>query len=111
MATILKAPSLKDGSKGVIIFTTQERDEFILGNNKILSKINKLKSDWFVGLHHNWHDHKFEYNPIFDFSLAGEGDLIEINDKKFNQIYLDACNFSPEFFKISNNEKNWIFYM
>ena len=43
MATILKAPSLKDGSKGVIIFTTQERDEFILGNNKILSKINKLK--------------------------------------------------------------------
>jgi hypothetical protein len=107
MATILKAPSLKDGSKGVVVFTTQDRDNFIVGNSKLENRIQNLKKDWLIGLHHNWHDHKFEYNPIFDFSFAGEGDLIEINNNKFNQIHLDACNFTPEFFKFSNNDKNW----
>jgi len=33
MATILKATSLKDGSKGVVVFTTQDRDNFIVGDN------------------------------------------------------------------------------
>lgn len=107
MATILKAPSLKDGSKGVVVFTTQDRDNFIVGNSRLENRIQNLKKDWLIGLHHNWHDHKFKYNPIFDFSFAGEGDLIEINNNKFNQIHLDACNFTPEFFKFSNNDKNW----
>lgn len=107
MATILKAPSLKDGSKGVLVFTTQDRDNFIIGNNKLISQIQKLKKNWLIGLHHNWHDYKFNYNPIFDFSLAGEGDLIESNNTSFNQINLDACNFTPESFKFSNNDKNW----
>lgn len=107
MATILKAPSLKDSSKGVVVFTTQDRDNFIVGDNKLENKIQNLKNDWLIGLHHNWHDHKFKYNPIFDFSFAGEGDLIETNNTPFNQIHLDACNFTPEFFKFSNNDKNW----
>lgn len=107
MATILKAPSLKDGSKGVIVFTTQDRDNFIVGDNKLENRIQNLKNDWIIGLHHNWHDHKFKYNPIFDFSFAGEGDLIETNNTSFNQIHLDACNFTPEFFNFSNNDKNW----
>ena len=107
MATILKAPSLKDGSKGVIVFTTQDRDNFIVGDSKLENRIQNLKNNWLIGLHHNWHDHKFKYNPIFDFSFAGEGDLIENNNNKFNQIHLDACNFTPEFFKFSNNDKNW----
>ena len=34
MATILKAPSLKDGSKGVVVFTSHDRDNFIVGDNK-----------------------------------------------------------------------------
>ena len=107
MATILKAPSLKDGSKGVVVFTTEDRDNFIIGNNKLISQIQKLKINWLVGLHHNWHDYKFKYNSIFDISFAGEGDLIESTNKSFNQIHLDACNFTPEFFKFSKNEKNW----
>ena len=107
MATILKAPSLKDGSKGVVVFTTQDRDNFIVGDNKLENRIQNLKNDWIIGLHHNWHDHKFKYNPIFDISFAGEGDLIETSNTKFNQIHLDACNFTPEFFKFSNNDKNW----
>ena len=107
MATILKAPSLKDGSKGVVVFTTQDRDNFIVGDNKLENRIQNLKNDWIIGLHHNWHDHKFKYNPIFDFSFAGEGDLIEANNTPFNQIHLDACNFTPEFFKFSNSDKNW----
>ena len=107
MATILKAPSLKDGSKGIVVFTTQDRDNFIVGDNKLENRIQNLKNDWIIGLHHNWHDHKFKYNPIFDFSFAGEGYLIETNNTPFNKIHLDACNFTPDFFRFSNNEKNW----
>ena len=69
MATILKAPSLIDESKGVVVFTTQDRDNFIVGNSKLENRIQNLKKDWLIGLHHNWHDHKFKYNPIFDFSF------------------------------------------
>ena len=107
MATILKAPSLKDGSKGVVVFTTQDRDNYIVGNKKLETRIQNLKNDWLIGLHHNWHDYKFNYNPIFDFSFAGEGDLIETRNTTFNQIHLDACNFTPGFFKFSNDDKNW----
>ena len=44
MATILKAPSLKDGSKGVVVFTTQDRDNFIVGNSKLENRIQNLKN-------------------------------------------------------------------
>ena len=97
MASIIKIPTEK--SKGVVIFTTQDRDNFILGNKKLEYKIISIKDKWLVGLHHNWHDYKFQYNSVFDFSLAGKEDLIEKDNLKFDQINIDACNFSPSFFK------------
>jgi hypothetical protein len=105
MACILKVPDHK--SKGVVVFTTAERDCFILEDKNISQKIFSIKNRWNVGLHHHFHDHKFNYNELFDFSMAGDGDLIEKNNKKFKTIGLDACNFTPSFFKFNSNEKLW----
>ncbi len=105
MACIIKIPTEK--SKGVVSFTTQERDRFILPSKEVQDKIIKLKEKWLVGLHHNWHDYNFNYNPIFDFSMAGETDLIEKNGQKFSLLPMDACNFVPPYFKNSSGEKFW----
>lgn len=105
MACILKLPSAD--SKGVVTFTTQERDRFILKNKSIEEKVTALKKEWVVGLHHNWHDYKFHYNPLFDFSMAGEEDLKEVSGTPFPLVPLDACDFVPEVFKPAEGEKFW----
>jgi len=105
MSCILKSPV--GGVKGVVVFTTQERDRVILKDRKLQDEIYSLKNNWVVGLHHNWHDYNFVYNPLFDFSLAGEGDLKETNGKITPLIPMDACNFVPDFFTPSGNEKFW----
>ena len=105
MACIVKIPT--SFSKGVVTFTTQERDKFIVNNKELEERIDSLKDRWVFGLHHNWHDFKFNYNPIFDFSMAGETDLLEVNDKQVPLLTLDACNFSPSDFHYSKNEKFW----
>jgi len=105
MGCILKAP---DGRvKGVVVFTTQERDRVILKDRKLQDEIYSLKNNWVVGLHHNWHDYNFVYNSLFDFSLAGEEDLKEVNGKMILLIPMDACNFVPDSFRPSGNEKFW----
>lgn len=107
MACILKLPSAD--SKGVITFTTQERNGFILGAPRVEAAVARLKDKWLVGLHHNWHDFAFRYNPLFDFSMAGETDLIERDGRPFALIPLDACNFSPSDFHppAAGGEKFW----
>lgn len=105
MACILKAPT--EGTKGVVTFTTQERDRLIQKDKELQEKIWPLKDRWVVGLHHNWHDYNFVYNPLFDFSMAGEEDLREVSGKHIPLIPMDACNFVPEFFKPSQGEKFW----
>lgn len=105
MACIIKIPS--ENSKGVVTFTTQERDKFIFPNKELQKNIELLKDRWVIGLHHNWHDFNFTYNPLFDFSMAGESDLIEKNGKTIPLFPMDACNFSPKEFNFSNNEKFW----
>lgn len=105
MACILKAPT--EGTKGVVVFTTQERDRLLLKDKKLQAKVWSLKNQWVVGLHHNWHDYNFVYNPLFDFSMAGEEDLIEVDGKSIPLLPLDACNFVPEFFKPAQSEKFW----
>jgi hypothetical protein len=93
MACLLKAP---DGAlKGCVTFTTQERDLVINKSADLRAAIQALKRRYVIGLHHNWHDHHFRYDPLFDFSMAGEGDLIEAEGKDFARIPLDACNFAP----------------
>jgi glycosyltransferase involved in cell wall biosynthesis len=102
VACLLKKPD--EISKGVVTFTTQERDRLIFSSNDIANSINKLREKYVIGLHHNWHDYGFRYNSFFDFSMAGEGDL---SDKSTPLVTLDACNFIPEEYKPSNGEKFW----
>ena len=59
------------------------------------------------GLHHNWHDWNFKYDPLFDFSMAGDGDLIEVDSKYVPRIPMDACNFVEEDFYPGTAEKFW----
>ena len=107
MACILKLPSSEH--QGVITFTTQERDRFIVGAGRVEAAVGELRSKWLVGLHHNWHDFAFRYNPLFDFSMAGESDLVERDGRPFSLLPLDACNFSPPDFHAPavGGEKLW----
>jgi hypothetical protein len=94
VACILRAPT-DDGAKGVVVFTTPERDRFIREQPDLAEAVAQLKEHWLVGLHHNWHDHAFVYEPLFDFSMAGEGDLVSIDGTEVPLVTLDACNFVP----------------
>ncbi|NUT60277.1 MULTISPECIES: hypothetical protein [unclassified Herbaspirillum] len=66
-----------------------------------------LKGRWLIGLHHNWHDYQFKYDPLFDFSMAGEEDLREINGQHVPLVAMDACNFVPNCFAPGQSEKFW----
>ncbi|MCH4544438.1 hypothetical protein MK632_01390 [Rhizobium changzhiense] len=96
MACFLKAP--EGDSKGCVVFTTPERDNVVRSSAGTRATLERLKKRYLVGLHHNWHDYSFRYDPLFDFSMAGDGDLIEVNNAPFARIPLDACNFSPDCF-------------
>jgi glycosyltransferase involved in cell wall biosynthesis len=105
MASILKAPS--GDSKGVVVFTTQERDRVIKAEAKAGEALRSLKARWLIGLHHNWHDYDFEYDDLFDFSMAGEGDLVERTGREFPLVTLDACNFVPAAFGAPGGDQFW----
>ena len=105
MACILRAPSAD--SCGVMVVTTQERDHQINGDSELRKAIDALKGRWLIGLHHNWHDWHFKYDPLFDFSMAGDGDLIEVGGKAVPRIPMDACNFVQETFHPGVAEKFW----
>lgn len=94
MACLLKAPQAH--RKGCVVFTTPERDHVIKQSPAARKAVEGLRDRYLIGLHHNWHDYAFEYDPLFDFSMAGDGDLIEVNQRQFARIPLDACNFSPD---------------
>jgi glycosyltransferase involved in cell wall biosynthesis len=101
MAAILKAPGPE--SKGVLVVTTAERDQVLAGDDDLRVAIEALKERWIIGLHHNWHDHSFRRDPLFDFSMAGEDDLI---GDPVPLVTLDACNFVPPAFT-PGGEKFW----
>jgi glycosyltransferase involved in cell wall biosynthesis len=96
MACLIKAPDAS--GKGCVSFTTPERDQFIKKDSRTRAAVEALKSQYVIGLHHNWHDHGFVYDPLFDFSMAGEGDLIERDQTSFARVNVDACSFAPSFF-------------
>jgi hypothetical protein len=96
MACLLKLPG--DGTRGVLTVTTQERDNVIRADAAVAEQLAALKDRWIVGLHHNWHDHAFRYDPLYDFSMAGADDLIEVDGREVPLIELDACNFVPASF-------------
>jgi hypothetical protein len=105
MACILKAPT-EDGG-GVVVFTTQERDQVIKREPAVEAAVRALKPRWLVGLHHNWHDTAFVYDPLFDFSMAGEDDLVETSGREVPLVTLDACNFVPDFFAGHAGDRFW----
>jgi glycosyltransferase involved in cell wall biosynthesis len=106
MACLIKAPDAS--GKGCVTFTTPERDQVMKKNPAARAAVEALKSRYVVGLHHNWHDHDFTYDALFDFSMAGDGDLIERDGKPFDRIALDACNFAPDCFaRKPGTEKFW----
>ena len=105
MACILKIPS--KASKGIVIFTSQEKSKIIAADQNLQKRIRLFKDKWIFGVHHNWQDHKFEYNDLYDFEIAGEKYLIERNDKRLNRLELSAANFVPNNFRFSKNNKFW----
>jgi glycosyltransferase involved in cell wall biosynthesis len=104
MACILKPPA--GAACGVVTLTTQERDRFVNRDRELRRSIEALKDRWLVGLHHNWHDFEFRYDPLFDFSMAGDDDLREVSGRRFPLVPLDACNFCPDEF-YPGGEKFW----
>jgi hypothetical protein len=104
MACILKAPA---SGHGVVVFTTPERDQVINRESDVRETVATLKDRWRIGLHHNWHDHAFVYDPLFDFSMAGEGDLVEMSGREVPLVTLDACNFVPDVFAERSGDRFW----
>jgi glycosyltransferase involved in cell wall biosynthesis len=105
MACILKAPAA--GAKGIVTFTTPERDKVIFKDRELRRRLEQLKERWVFGLHHNWHDYNLKYDPLFDFHMAGEEDLREVSGREIPLIPLDACNFSPSCFAPGGTDKFW----
>lgn len=105
MSTILRLPD--DCSSGVLVLTTQERDHILTRDPGLRGQLEAMKSRWLIGLHHNWHDHTFRYDPLFDFSMAGEDDLREVNGTEVPLVTMDACNFVPAVFRPPDGERFW----
>ena len=106
MACLIKVPSR--GVKGVLTLTSQERDLLVFQFKDIRQLLTRLKQNYLIGLHHNWHDYSLNYIDLFDFHLAGEEDLIEVSGGEIPLVPMDACNFSPDYFHPgSSMEKFW----
>lgn len=107
MACLIKPPL--GSRKGCVTFTTPERDFLMRKDAAALAAVASLKSRYIVGLHHNWHDLDFIYDPIFSFSMyAGEESLKERGGKTFPHLALDASNFAPDsFFSARNSQPFW----
>ncbi len=103
MASILKIPS--ETSKGVLVFTTVERDLVLRKNSAMLKRIERLKSKWVIVLHPNYFDHDFKLDPIFDVTFNCV-DLLT-SSTPFSQLSVQVHSFTPSFFKPSKQEKFW----
>jgi hypothetical protein len=104
MACLLKL--YKKTSPGIITFTTQEK-KIISSNSELYLKLTHIKNKFLFGLHFNWHDYKFEPDNLYNFYLAGDSDLIDKNGNVYPALNIDACNFTPSYYNLSDNEKFW----
>lgn len=104
MACFIKLPNSEE--KGVLTFTTVEYSNFISKNHKLRDSLSKLKSHWVLGLHHNssHKNHNFTPDLLFDFHIAGQGDLKSPTGTPFYQIEMDCSNFCPDFFENNNQD-------
>lgn len=100
MATILKLPC---SEKGILILTCTEKDWFFNKKNTLYHSIEKLKSDWIIGLHPNGWSINIDSIELFDFILSPNPNISD-KIKTFN---FSAYNFSPNCFQISDIPKTW----
>src|SRR3989344_5274761 len=109
MACIIKLPN--NNEKGVLTFTTPEYKEYLSRDTNVYNCFMERKSRWLIGQHHNeaHKDISFIPDPLFDFHIAGPGDLESYNGAPFYQIEMDCSNFCSNFFenKATENEKFW----
>jgi hypothetical protein len=91
MARLLKIP--QPGSAGLMTFTTAEHDQVLNTDASASAAATALKTQWIVGLDHNWHDHAFCYDPPFDCSMAGADDLIAVDSAEVPLAWLSAAAF------------------
>jgi hypothetical protein len=105
MACLLKPPQGR--KKGCVTFTTPEYETIIRKDSAALAAIESIKDRYFVGLHHNWHNFDFIHDPLFDFNLAGEEDLIERNGRNFPLLDLECANFVPPQFFLPRHNPFW----
>jgi len=106
MACLIKPATIQ--AKGVLTLTTAERDRLAFVFDDIRLLLERVKQKYLLGLHHNWHDYALKYDELFDFHLAGDGDLREVSGQNIPLLPMDACNFSPAcFYSGSDNEKFW----
>lgn len=117
MAHILKHPS-RD-TKGIIIFTHQETNWFFPLTKSIKSLLrnlksggrpdekiyNKIRKNYFIGLHVGADPKKINLDVDCDFYLT-TNDSKPVNTKIL-QIPLTARNFTPEYFTKQNYNKYW----
>lgn len=103
MACLLKLPT--KNSKGVISFTNVERDRLITRDQRLKDKIESLKNDWAIGLHHNWYDFGYKHNPIFDFVIASNSAIVSNDESSFPLLNVTASNFVPDYFGKENEQE------
>lgn len=103
MACILKIPD--ETGKGILVFTTVERDRVLLKNSTLYRKIESLKKNWVIALHPNYFDHDYTHDPIFDFVFT----VVDLLKSKttFPKIDVQVHSLSPSYFKPSSSEKFW----
>ncbi len=104
MACFIKLPNSEE--KGVLTFTTVEYSDFISKNRKLHDSLSRLKKQWVLGLHHNssHKNHNFMPDSLFDFHIAGQGDLKSPIGIPFYQIEMDCSNFCPDFFEYEKQD-------
>jgi len=109
MACLLKLPAEKE--KGVVTFTSIEYDYYISKSNLLYKSLFSARNNWLVGFHHNSSHRNINFipDPLFDFYIAGPGDIANRQGKSFYQIEMDCSNFCPDYFEDfgANGEKYW----
>lgn len=99
MACIIKLPG---ESKGIISFTSQERDKLIYKSPTLQRLLKESSNKWLYLLHHNWQP--CQHDDFFDASLCNHMDLTN----KGECLDMDCCNFSPMEFMPRSSSDKWI---
>jgi len=109
MACLIKLPV--DGGKGIVTFTSIEYDYYISQSPILYRSLFSAKEKWVLGFHYNSPHKNTNFIPdsLFDFYIAGPGDISNSQGKSFYQIEMDCSNFCPDYFEetVGYADKYW----